>query len=345
MTRFRTASRRWGGIACALLTAAALAGCGASTGPETSTPGSDPAAAPSGPWEFTDDRGKKISLPERPTRIVAQVHAAAALWDFGVKPVGVFGPQKQADGSPDPQVGNVDLAAVTSVGAEFGEFNLEKYATLQPQLVVTIMYGPALWYVPEESQAKIEQLAPVVGIRLDGKTADEAIARFGELAKSLGADLDAPAVKQAKEGFDAASAELGKAAKEKPGLKVAMTIGQQEGYWVVDPKWHSDAKYFTQLGLDVVAPANPDPSFGFEQLSWENAAKYPADLILEDARAVGMTSDELAAKFPVWTQLPAVKASQVGPWRAETPSSYQLYTKVLTELTELVKKSNPDVVS
>ncbi|MFC7615189.1 ABC transporter substrate-binding protein [Actinokineospora soli] len=302
------------------------------------------APAAEGPWEFTDDRGTKISLPERPKRIVAQVHAAAALWDFGVKPVGVFGPQRTADGKPDPQVGNVDLAAVTSVGAEFGEFNLEQYANLEPDLVVTIMYGPVLWYVPDDSKAKIEEIAPTVGIRLDGKSASEAIARFGELAASLGADLNAPAVTQAKADFEKAGAELTAAAKEKPGLGVELAIGQQDGFWVADPKWHGDAILFSELGLEVVAPKQSDPTFGFEQLSWEQAAKYPADLVLEDARTVGMSTDELAAKYPTWSQLPAVKAGQVGAWHAETPSSYQLYAKVLTELTGTVKNARADVV-
>lgn len=330
-------------LACAFLAAvllATLTACGGGT-----TESANQSETSSGPWEFTDDRGTRISLPSRPKRIVAQVHAAAALWDFGIKPVGVFGPQRKPDGSPDLQVGNVDLDAVTSVGAEFGEFNLEQYASVRPDLVVTIMYGDALWYVPEESKAKIEQVAPIVGIRLDGKSATESIERFGELAAALGADLEAPAVKQAKADFDTASQEVTAAAKEKAGLKVEVAIGQQDGFWVADPKFHGDVKLFGELGLDVVAPADANPAFGFEQLSWEQAGKYPADLVLEDARTVGMTSDELAAKYPTWKELPAVKAGQVGAWHAETPSSYQLYAEVLTELAKTVKNARTDVVA
>nr|QEO73915.1 iron compound ABC transporter, periplasmic [uncultured bacterium] len=338
-----------GRIATALLAAVAvglsLGACGTSEESPANAPQPAGSQAPSGPWEFTDDRGTKISLPERPKRIVAQVHAAASLWDFGIKPVGVFGPQTKPDGSPDAQAGNVDLKTTTSVGSAFGEFNLERYTRLDPDLVVTIMYGPVLWYVPQEAQPKIEQRAPIVGIRLDGKSAAEAIARFGELARSLGADVDGDSVQQARAGFEKASQDLKAAAAAKPGLTVQMAIGQQEGYWVVDPKWHGDAKLFKDLGVDVVAPADPNPAFGFEQLSWEQATKYPADLILEDARTVGMNSDELAAKFPTWKELPAVKAGQVAPWRAETPSSYQLYTAVLTELTKTIANARTDVVA
>lgn len=340
-----TRPRRAVRLAATLLAAALVGTLAACASADSSKPADQASEAPSGPWEFTDDRGTKVSLPSKPKRIVAQVHAAAALWDFGVKPVGVFGPQRKPDGTPDPQVGSVDLNSVKSVGAEFGEFNLEEYTNLQPDLVVTIMYGPALWYVPQEAQPKIEKLAPIVGIRLDGKSAAESIKKFGELAKSLGADTDAPAVKEAKAGFDKAAADVTAAAKEKSGLKVAMVIGQQEGYWVADPKWHGDAILFKELGLDVVAPGKPDPSFGFEMLSWEQAGLYPADLVLEDARTLGMTPAELAAKFPTWNEIAAVKANQVGNWRAETASSYLQYTKVLTELAEKVKSSRSDVVS
>lgn len=336
-----TTTRRLLGAICALAVAGALAACG---GASTEAAPKDGASTAAGPWEFTDDRGKKITLPQRPQRIVAQVHAAGALWDFGIRPVGVFGPQKKADGTKDTQIGNVDLAAVTSVGANFGEFNLEQYAALKPDLVVTIMYGPALWYVPEESLTKIEQIAPVAGIRLDGSSAAAAIKRFGDLAASLGADLDAPAVAQAKADFDAASQNLRQAAAAKAGLKVQVAIGQEEGYWVADPKWHGDVKYLTELGLDVVAPAKPDPAFGFEQLSWEQANRYPADLILEDARTLGLTPAQLAAKYPTWKLLPAVKANQVGSWRAETPSSYLLYAAALKELTTTVQQARTDVV-
>ena len=111
--------------------AALLGGCG-----DGETDGR--AAQTDGSWEFTDDRGRKISLPRRPQRIVAQVGAAAALWDFGIRPVGIFGEQKlsfaeggSANTGVDHRVGNLDLGAVEWVGTTYGEFNIEKYAALQ----------------------------------------------------------------------------------------------------------------------------------------------------------------------------------------------------------------------
>ncbi|WP_020541013.1 hypothetical protein [Nonomuraea coxensis] len=40
-------------------------------------------------------------LPQRPRRVVAQAGAAAALGDFGGRPIGVFGPHRLKDGGRD----------------------------------------------------------------------------------------------------------------------------------------------------------------------------------------------------------------------------------------------------
>ncbi len=54
-----------------------------------------------GEWNFTDDSGKTITLPQRPERVVSYVPIAASLWDFGVHPVGVFGTTVRPDGTPE----------------------------------------------------------------------------------------------------------------------------------------------------------------------------------------------------------------------------------------------------
>ena len=100
-------------------------------------------AEDAGSWEFTDDRGVTVSLAQPPQRVVAFVAAAAALWDFGLRPVGIFGPSRREDGSAgDHQVGNLDLDAVTSVGNTFDEFNIERYAALRPDLLAGLRPGP-----------------------------------------------------------------------------------------------------------------------------------------------------------------------------------------------------------
>ena len=73
----------------------------------------------------------------------------------------MFGPTTRTDGSRDPQAGDLDVDKVTVLGNVWGEFNIEKYAALRPELLITHMYDPdALWYVPDESRDKILSSRP-----------------------------------------------------------------------------------------------------------------------------------------------------------------------------------------
>ncbi|MBG0821801.1 ABC transporter substrate-binding protein [Planomonospora sp. ID91781] len=318
----------------------ALAACGGQ--PETTSPAAgaaSSAAAEAGPWTFTDDRGKKIDLPKRPTRVVAQVGAAAALWDFGVRPIAVFGPHRLKDGSKDPQVGPVDITKVESLGNVWDEFNVEKYISLQPELLVSGMYTAdkdTLWYVPEKSAATIEQVAPTLGVRLVGKTLPEVIGRYGEIAAALGADLNAPDVTAAKAKFEAAGKAL--PTPEAKKLKIMVMAGGPDSLWVADPKDHVDVGHFKELGLDVVVPEKVDETGFWQTLSWENADTYEADVILVDARTQSMKVEEMMKK-PTFAKLPAVKAGQVYPWHAEERYSYQGYASVLEELAANLAKA------
>lgn len=317
----------------------ALAACGSGTETAPAASGSPAASAPAaaGPWTFTDDRGKKVERPERPARVVAQVGAAAALWDFGVRPVGVFGPHKLKDGTKDPQVGDVDITKVESIGNAWDEFNVEKYISIQPDLLVSGIYtGDTLWYVPEKSTATIEQVAPTLGVRHAGKTVPQLIERYGEVAASLGADLNAPEVSEAKARFDAAVAALPSA--ENKGLKILIIAGDPEKMWVVNPDDHPDARFYKELGLDVVVPEKLEEGGFWQALSWENADTYDADVILADSRTQSSRIEEMKKK-PTFAELPAVKAGQVYQWRAEERYSYQGYADVLEQLNADLAKA------
>ncbi|MFI9384834.1 ABC transporter substrate-binding protein [Kutzneria sp. NPDC052558] len=306
-----------------------LAACGRPTAAETS----------GGAWTFTDDRGRKVDLDHRPARIVAQSGAAAALWDLGVHAVGVFGPQKRKDGSNDPQVGAVDLAAVQSVGTTYGEFNVEKLAALRPDLLVSGIYvPPALWYITDDVKDRVDALVKTVGISLHEKTAVDVIERYVQLGAALGADP--AAVSAAKAAFDAAAADLAAAAKAKPTLRIIAVSDSAQNFDVAVPAKYADLSYYVKLGVPVTGPAKGVNSAYFEVMSWEQAAKYPADLILYDARTQALPLDQLLT-HPTFAGLPAVKAGQIAPWHAETPFSYQRYTPVIKELTAAVAKAEP----
>jgi len=48
----------------------------------------------------------------------------------------------------------------------------------------------------------------------------------------------------------------------------------------------------------------------FENLSWEQAGKYDADVITVDARETDDTAKQID-KLPTWQNLPPIKAGQV----------------------------------
>ncbi len=316
--------------------AALLAACGGND--EDSAGGR--AKGAEGPWTFTDDRGRTITLDRRPERVVAYIGAASALWDFGLRSiVGVYGPQRLPDGRPDSRVGSLDLATVQSVGEEYGQFNVEKLAALRPDLIVEVMYKGAFFYVAKEVVAKVEQIAPVAGLELQGVDVLAVLGRVAQLAKALGADLDSSETARARGRFEAASEALRRAAADKPGLKVLAASGTPEKLYVVRPSSAGDLSYFTKLGLDVVVPEGGE---FFEELSWEQADKYPADVILVDNRAQALRPDQLDDK-PTWAALPAVRAGQLGPYYAETRLSYQQNAAILEELAALVRRSRADV--
>jgi iron complex transport system substrate-binding protein len=321
-----------------------VTGCGTATKTSPATDQVAKTEQKEGPWEFTDDRGVKVSLPKRPVRVVAQSNAAAALWDLGFQVVGVFGPQRQADGKNDPEIGNVDLSKVVSVGEQWGELDLEKLASLRPDLIVTTMWiPPQLWYIQDDVKAKVEAIAPTVGINVAQRPISQVIARFEELAQALGADLKTPDLVAARQRFDKASQELKAAIAEKPGLKALFAAGSLEQFWVANPPYYADILYFKELGLDVVVPEKPQQFV--ETLSWEQALRYPADLILYDVRKHVVPPAELAQKVPTWKRHPAVQAGQVGAWHATAAYSYKGFAGIMAELAKTIRNARADVVN
>ncbi|MFJ5262384.1 ABC transporter substrate-binding protein [Streptomyces sp. NPDC088387] len=328
--------RRLLAAAGALALTPLLAACGGDDEPDTA---GGSAEASGGPWTFKDDRGRTVRADERPERIVAFVSAAAALYDYGITCTGVFGPTEPVDGKPNPQAGDMDVSGLTSLGTAFGQFNIEKYAALQPDLLVSNMFpAPDLWYVPAESKNKIEALAPSVGVSIARTSLLNPLKRTAELAESLGADLSATKVTDAKARFDTAVETLRAAAKANGGLKVMAVTGDSENFYVAVPDSYSDLNYFKDLGVEFVEGKKSDEWGFWEFLSWENVDKYHADLIMVDNRSTALTLDQLDEQA-TWRELPAVKAGQLTPWSMEERFSYAGWAPVLERLADAVKKS------
>ncbi|MBT2395456.1 ABC transporter substrate-binding protein [Streptomyces sp. ISL-100] len=313
---------------------AALTACG-----ETSAKSDEKAAGKSGPWSFKDDRGKTAKQPATPKNIVAFTGVAAALHDFGIEVKGVFGPTTTPEGKADVQAGDLDVNKVKILGNAYDKFNVEEYAALNPDLLVTAMWEKdKLWYVPELSTAKILKVgAPSVALWAAETTVPKAIQRHADLAESLGADVRAKKVTDAKARFEKAAERLRQAAKANPKVKVMIGSASPELFYVSLAKMSADTLYFQELGVKFVEPKVDAAGF-FESLSWENVDKYPADIIMMDNRTAVLQPSALKDK-PTWTRLPAVKAGQVIPRTTEPIYSYDKCAPILEDLAEAIEKA------
>ncbi|MER6626942.1 ABC transporter substrate-binding protein [Streptomyces sp. NPDC000987] len=323
---------------------AALAACGGGDAKSGGDGDSDSgtAAAKSGPWSFEDDRGRTVKLGETPRNIVAFTGVAAALYDYGISVKGVFGPTRTPDGKPDVQAGDMDISKVTVLGNVWGQFNVEKCAALAPDVLISTVFDGAgtLWYVPEESKDKIAELAPGVGLSVYDRPLTEPLQRMWALAESLGADMKAAAVTEARKRFEAAAARLREAAKAKPGIKVMAGSASQELFYVSGSNLSIDLEYFKTLGVNLVEPPEKAKAEGggwYESLSWENVDKYAADIIMMDDRTSALQPPDITEA--TWKKLPAVKAGQVISRSPEPILSYDKCTPLLTGLAEALEKA------
>jgi iron complex transport system substrate-binding protein len=318
----------------------ALTACGGGDGEEDSG-----GSGSGGPWSFTDDTGETVELDRTPTDIVAFTGMAAALHDFGVTPKGVFGPTVDEDGNATSQAGNLPVDDLTIIGNTYGEFDIEAYIEFAPQVLMTHYYiDPAsLWYVPAESTDEVTSFAPPLLLAADdgSNTLDQVIARHAELAESLGADLESEDNTAARERYEAAVERLRTAAEENP-VTVLACSGSVDYFYASNPAMANDLRLFTELGVDFVVPDDPDEEGGaggyFESLSWENAGKYTADLLLLDARELTLQPDALA-EFPTWNAMPAVEAGQITPWNSEPIYSYASSAANIETLAEAIENA------
>ncbi|MGQ4415351.1 ABC transporter substrate-binding protein [Streptomyces sp. SAS_269] len=320
---------------------AALAACGDGKGEDAGSDG-QAKGGESGPWSFTDDRGTTVKLDKVPANIVAFTGAAAALYDYGIQVKGVFGPTRTTAGKVDVQAGDMDISRVTILGNTWGQFNIEKYAALAPDVLISTMFDDAgtLWYVPEESKKKIAQLAPGVGVSVYDRQLTQPLQRMWKLAESLGADMKAAKVTDAKKRFEDASARLRAAAKAKPGVKVMAGSASDQLFYVSGTDLSIDLEYFKALGVNFVEPPESAKKQGggwYESLSWENVDKYKADIIMMDDRTSAVQPADITKA--TWKKLPAVKAGQVIARSPEPVLSYDKCVPLLTGLAEALEKA------
>jgi len=325
----RRPTLRIAAIAAVAVASLALAACSSGT-----TAGSAASGSASGSFRYTDALGTTVKLKSTPTRVVAQSSVAAALWDAGFHVTGAYGElTPDADGKLGYQAGSLDLKKVTVIGSTYGEFDTEKYALLNPQLLIDYTFDDkTLWYVPQAQAEQVASLAPEIAVPGNYDGTDQAIRTFVTLAGKLGADTTSAALAKQKAAYEKALADVAAAATSS-GLKVVVMSPSTDSLYVANPGYLPELETLTKDGLDVMTPVNADAQV-FTQVSWEQAPDYAdADVILVDARSYDAQKADLA-KISTWANLPAVKAGQVYPWYAAAPYSYKAYAKIYQQIAD-----------
>jgi iron complex transport system substrate-binding protein len=322
-----------GALAAGLL----LSACG-SSGEQGATEAQDEE------WSYASGDGKTYTLDKRPTRIIAHAYAAAALMEFGIKPVGVY-----ADGPIKDDVGlrGVDFSGATVLSETWGKIDVEKAATLRPDLIVGDWWPAEKAYSGmeggvEAKSKKMKELAPVVGPS-QGSSIVSLVEGYERLAESLGADVDAGEAGKAKDEFDEAVDTFTDAAKGKPGL-TALAISPYDGkYAVAVPKYAPELLDFQRWGLKVIDPRSPDKEFPYwETLSMEKVDAYQPDLLLFDDRNYPGNLKELR-KAPTAGSIKAFEAKAYTTWPAYWLHTYSAYAEQLDQLTQAIDRADPDL--
>ena len=331
--------RRWGALGAVILAALALAACG-------SDDGASGTAQTAGPWSWTSGNGETVELAERPTRIIAHAYSAAALMEFGIRPIAVY-----ADGPIADDVGlkGVDFEGIEVIGEEWGKIDVEKAAALRPDLIVGDWWPVEKAYSGTEDgveakSKKIADLAPMAG-PAQGDSIVDLIEGYESLAASLGADVNAGDAAKAKADFEAAREAFTAAAEAKPGLTAMAISPWDDNYAIAVPKYAPELLDFQRWGLDVTNPAKPDPDFPYWQtLSFERADTYQPDLILFDDRNYPGNLETLQ-KQPIAKSIRAFDAGAYTTWPAYWLHTYSDYAEQLRQLTKAINEADPNVGS
>jgi len=304
----------------------------------------DTGSGSTGPWTFTDGSGETVTLDKTPTRIIAHAGAAAALLDYGIRPVGIYSDESL---DTDPNLQGRDLTGIEILGEEWGVIDVEKAAELNPDLIVADWWPAEKTHSGfeegvEEKTKKLGELAPVVGAS-QGSSILTLVQGYEKLAASLGADVDDPKLAKDKDAFEQALTRFKDAVKAKPGLTALAVSPAADLLYVANPEHAPELLDFQKWGLDVINPDTPDKDFPYwENLSWENADKYQPDVLLIHNRDYDSLLEE-AAKHPTWQRIRAAEKGAFVKWPAFWLHTYGDYADALDALTTGLEKTDANV--
>ncbi|MFC8179555.1 MULTISPECIES: ABC transporter substrate-binding protein [Nocardiaceae] len=298
---------------------ALAAGCSSNSGDEPQSTES---------WNYTTAFGNTVTTDAHPDTIVVDAYSAAALWDYGIRPDGVFG-FGLADGSA---LGTAEADRMTVIGTD-SVFDTEAAAALDPDVIIGYAKeaAPQSWTWWDASQAEqIAAVAPFLGVDVS-LSIDESLEQYRSIAEALGADVDNPDIAADREDFEAAKQRVKDAVANKPGLTVMPLNVDTDGIYIGTENLVV-LKLLRELGLTLAGPEADGP---WSTVSWENVPQYPADIVLEYP-----ASKPILADSAIYRSLPAVAGGQVLDWDDKRPNTYAEYADWLGQLADTIESAN-----
>ncbi|MER5896532.1 ABC transporter substrate-binding protein [Streptomyces sp. NPDC001876] len=287
-------------------------------------------------WRFADDRGQLLAAERRPSRVLAYIQAGATLWDYGVRPEGIFGSGHDGTAPDRAKTGTLPLDTVDYRGAGAG-LDVETLLRGRPDLVVAVSYGHGQVYGLDPDAAKqLEERVPVAVIDVgQARTLDRIAERFAELARSLGGE-PVPGV---AEDLAAARERLRAVAGAVPGGPRVVALspaGQDEAHIARPPMW-PELRVLAELGVNLVSPAEGG-GVNWSTTHWGRAAEFRPDVVLADVRSNATPLGEIGA--PDWRA--ATEAAWIVPWNPEPVCSPQAHARFLALVADALEGTRND---
>ncbi|WP_162248320.1 ABC transporter substrate-binding protein [Rhodococcus sp. Leaf278] len=297
----------------------------------------------SGPFMFTDGRGRTISLDSQPTRIIADEESAAALLSYGIKPIAIWSTTPLGT---SPILSCSDLTGIESVGESWRAFDFEKAAALEPDLVIGEFnprfgqFGKLTTTAHASKADTIDQLAPTLGVTLDTTSTAQTIENYAGLASSLGVDLDTPKLADIKAEYDAAVDNFEKVASERHDL-TGVGVWPLDVAYVLDPSADPDFSDYRSWGLKMYTPDGTDDGY-WKKVSWENVSTVDADVAFvyhDVANAADVKLADIPSRYPGFDTIAAVDTQQMVLWDYGANKSYSRYTNTINVYADALSKA------
>ncbi|WP_329459286.1 ABC transporter substrate-binding protein [Streptomyces sp. NBC_01497] len=274
-------------------------------------------------WDFTDDRGLRVTAPSRPARLVAYIQAGATLWDHGLHPAGIFGSHHDGERQDPAKAGGLPLTEIRSFGSGSG-VDVDALVAAAPDLVVAVTYGGDQVYGLDPDAAKhLGEQVPLVVLDVGTSRSLAGVRdRFTELARSLGAPSGASAPGEAELARAQERLRTLAARTVRPRVLALSAAGADTAYLARPAAW-PDLRALSELGVSLADPEG-DGGGNWRTVEWAEAAGLRPDIVLADVRANAAPAGQLAGSAG-WREI--VERAQVLPWNPEPPASHHAHAR------------------